>query len=286
MRRRPGLPCRPRWRMNKLSEDIAAAEAVLACAPDDAEARAALLYRSWFHAAPVAEDATAPAVWPTRAEYRATALSAAPLEDGWQVTGPGGDGRLQIAHADGRTDEAGLLDIVLANPLAAPAPGAQLQRRRRIERDVGGFWHLWSEPWAQAAPTRILRLYLPLSPSAMLPAAALLVGALPPDALWAMKFLSGPHIPGRRDPGVIYLAQGGLEPPFLAEAMAALAPCLDGERLRLSRPWQGGWVADDPGDGRSYGEAVSQTLAELRPGPGFGAQAERALAPLLGHLTA
>jgi hypothetical protein len=271
--------------MDNLAEDIAAAGAALAHAPAEAEARTAFLYRCWFHAAPINEDAPAPVAWPTRAEYRAAALPAVPLESGWRVTGPGGEGRLRMAQFDGRETEAGLIDIVLDNPLTAPLPGAPLQRRRWIERDVGGFWHLWSEPWAQAAPECIVRLYLPLSHAAMLNAAATLVGALPPDALWAMKFLSGHHIPGRRDAGVIYLPQGGLDAPFLAEAMAALTPFLSGERLRLTRPWHGGWVADDPSDGRSFGEAVSHTFAALAPGPDFATRAREALTPLLGHLT-
>lgn len=271
--------------MDNLVEDIAAAEAALVHAPAETEARATFLYRCWFHAAPMAEDVSAPVAWPTRAEYRATALPAVPLETGWRVAGPGGEGRLRIAHADGRGTEAGLIDIVLDNPLAVPLPGAPLQRRRWIERDVGGFWHLWSEPWAQSPPERILRLYLPLARPAMLSAAATLVAALPPNAQWAMKFLSGPHMPGRRDAGLIYVEKAGLDAPFLAAAVAALAPLLGGERLRLTRPWHGGWVADDPGDGRSFGEAVSQTLAALEPGPEFAACAREALAPLLGHLT-
>jgi hypothetical protein len=271
--------------MDSLAQDIAAAQTALVHAPDDAEARAAFLYRCWFHAAPLSEDAPAPVAWPSRAEYCAAALPAVPLESGWHVAGPASEGRLRIAHAVGRKAEAGLIDIVLDNPLAAPLPGAPLQRRRWIERDVGGFWHLWSEPWAQAAPERIVRLYLPLAHSAMLSAAATLVGALPPDALWAMKFLSGSHMSGRRDAGVIYLPRGGLAAPFLAAAMAALAPLLGGERMRLTRPWHGGWVADDPGDGRSFGEAVSHTLATLEPGPDFARSAREALTPLLGHLT-
>jgi hypothetical protein len=271
--------------MDSLAQDIAAAKAALAHAPADAEARATFLYRCWFHAAPMDEHASVPVAWPTRPEYRAAALPAVPLETGWRVAGPGGEGRLRIAHADGRETEAGLIDIVLDNPVAVPLPGAPLQRRRWIERDVGGFWHLWSEPWAQAEPERIVRLYLPLAHPAMLSAAAILVGALPPDALWAMKFLSGPHMPGRRDAGVIYLPRGGLAAPFLAAAMTALAPLLGGERLCLTRPWHGGWAADDPGDGRSFGEAVSHTLAAIEPGPDFELSARGALAPLLGHLT-
>jgi hypothetical protein len=190
---------------------------------------------------------------------------------------------MRIARENGQEMEASLLDIVLANPLAVPVPGAALRRRRWIERDVGGFWHLWSEPWAQGAPEAVLRLYLPIDPAAMLAAAAQLVAGLPPDAIWAMKFLSGPHIPGRRDAGVVYVAKDGWESVVPEHLLTGLAPVLTGPRLRLTRPWQGVFVANDPGDGRSFGEAVSQVVADLAPGPGFAARARQALLPLLGH---
>lgn len=284
MQRQPGSRCRPRWRMDSLAEDIAAAEAALAHAPAEAEARAAFLYRHWFHDAPVGEDAPPPMAWPTRAEYRAAALPSAPLEDDWSVIGPGSESRLRITHADGREAEASLLDIVLENPLAVPVPGAMLQRRRWIERDVGGFWHLWSEPWAQDPPKRMVRLYLPIDPAAMLAAAAHMVAHVAPETMWAMKFLSGPHISGRRDAGLIYLAQDGLESLNPDPLLTGLAPLLTGPSPRLTRVWHGGCVADDPGDGRSFGEAVSQALAEIAPGPRFAARAAEALSPLLGHL--
>lgn len=270
--------------MVEFAEDIAAAEALLPHAPAEPEARAAWLYRCWFHAAPLADDTQVPAQWPSRAAYRAAALAAVPLESGWSVEGPGREGQVRICHDDGRSGEAALINIVLDNPLATPLPGARLQRRRWIERDVGGFWHLWSEAWVETVPEQISRLYLPLAPGAMLRAATVLVAAMPPDATWAMKLLSGPHQPGRRDAGVIYLPKEGLSADFLPRLMAELKPMLTGPRLRLTRGWQGGWVADDPGDGRSFGEALCQTLAELAPGPGFAARAEAALAPLLGHL--
>lgn len=271
--------------MDSLAEDIAAAEAALHHAPADHEARAAWLYRCWFHAAPTAQEAPAPATWPTRAEYRAAALPAVALESGWQVAGAGSDGRMRIVHADERETETALIDVVLDNPVAVPVPGARLLRRRWIERDVGGFWHLWSEPWAQTPPTRLLRIYLPLEPSAMLTAAAQLVAALPPDALWAMKLLSGLHLPGRRDAGLIYLERDGLNEAFLAPVMTALHPLLSGPRPRLTRGWRGGWVANGPGDGRSFGEAVSHALADVTPGPNFAERAHAALLPLLGHLS-
>ena len=272
--------------MHRLAEDIAAAEAVLADAPTEPEARAAFLYRHWFHAAPLGGDASALAHWPTRAEFVAAALPVVPLESGWRVAGPGGEGRVRIVREGGQEMEASLLDIVLSDPLAPPAPGAALQRRRWIERDVGGFWHLWSEQWALGAPEAVLRLYLPIDPAAMLAAAAQLVAGLPPDAMWAMKFLSGPHIPGRHDAGVIYLSKDGWASALAAPLLTGLAPVLTGPRLRLTRPWQGVFVADDPGDGRSFGEAVSQELAGLAPGSGFAARARQALSPLLGHLEA
>ncbi len=284
MRLPPGSRCRLRWRMDSIAEDIAAAEAALAHAPADAEARAAFLYRHWFPDAPIGEDAPPPSLWPTRAQYRAAALPSAPLETGWRVTGPGSESRLRITHVDGREAEAGLLDIVLGNPLAVPVPGAMLARRRWIERDVGGFWHLWSEPWAQDPPKRMVRLYLPINRSAMLTAAAHLVAHLAPESMWAMKFLSGPHIPGRRDAGLIYLAHDGLGSLNPDPLLTGLAPLLTGPRPRLTRVWHGGYVADDPGGGRSFGEAVSQALAEIAPGPSFTARAAEALAPLLGHL--
>ena len=270
--------------MSDLAEDIAAAEAALAHAPIEPEARSAWLYRCWFHAAPMGDETPTPAQWPTRGAYRAAALPHVPLEAGWRIAGPGGEGQVRIDNADGREGTAALINIVLDNPIAAPVPGARLQRRRWLEQDVGGFWHLWSEPWSLAPPERMQRLYLPLGPAAMLVAAAHLVAALPPDAMWAMKLLSGPHIPGRRDAGVIYLPHGALGSPFLDPLMAVFAPLLTGPRLRLTRPWWGGCVADDPGGGRSFGEAVSHTLAGTDAGPDFAARAKAALAPLLGHL--
>jgi hypothetical protein len=125
----------------------------------------------------------------------------------------------------------------------------------------------------------------------MLHAAEVVMRLAPPTETWAAKFLRGASAGPRRDPGLVYVAAGQEVAAWVHDLLTELAPAFAGPRVRLTTPLLGAWRADDPGGDRSYGQALTESLAGLA-GEGealgssdsFRAAALSRLRPLLGHL--
>lgn len=238
------------------------------------------LYQHWFQADGIHQGG------PEAGAYAAATCLPERFEAGWTIAAIRPDG-ISLRHADGRQTIAALGDIAPVDATAPLVRGLAVRRLARTGSAVPGFWHLWSDGWRSDGPERMQRLYLPLQPDCLTMAAAVLVRLAPPADVWAAKFLRGGHPGPRRDPGLIYLPAGPL-PDWLPAVMAGLAPMLGGPPVRLAAPWHGGWLADDPGGGRSFGQALCEVLAGLAgQAPERQVFAEAAwagLRPLLGHL--
>lgn len=228
----------------------------------------AFLYAHWFH------DGGPEWSFPSPAAYDAATLAPDLFAGGWTVRAAG-PAHLDAEGPDGRVERLAAGSFALEQPAATPAPGLRLRRLMRTARPVNGFWHLWSDGWRDAppeappcvpappvrVPASLVRVYLPLARGREPEAARRLLHAAPPGAVWAAKFLSGSHIAGRRDPALVYLPAGGEDAPWMAALLRGLGGLLGGPPVRLARAFHGGWLAPDPGDGRSYGEALCGALA-------------------------
>jgi hypothetical protein len=213
-----------------------------------------LLYARWFHAGGE--------LWrfPSAAAFSAATFLPSLFQGGWHVVLPARD-TILAAGPDGRQERLPAGGFALEPPAAAPVAGTGLRRLARTADAIGGFWHLWSDGWRRAPPRRMVRLYLPLRRGTELEAARRLLPALPPDATWAAKFLAGMHLSGRLDPALIYLPEGGETGSFVAPAIERMADLFGGAPVRLARPFGRAWLAPDPNDGRSFGQALSEILA-------------------------
>lgn len=220
------------------------------------------LYRRWFH-----DEREDVEDWPSEAAYRACLAAPERYEAGWQVVEAVG-GRAGAVRVRGERAER-----VVAPPEVVPedatalhwAPGQQVRVDPVISDMVGGFFHLWSSPWQQSPPATIRRIYLALAPASAATVLRRLAGCAPPDATWSAKALCGAHRGGRRDGALLYLPSdeprtGG----WVAGALAAVASgCAGGLAPFLVPLGPGiGWALD-PGDGRSFGQAVSDALASV-----------------------
>lgn len=230
--------------------------ALMSLDADTAEDLAVEMYSRWFQAGGIE------AVWPESGAYAAATLLAERFESGWTVRDVLPDGMILVNTA-GREERACFGEVVPARATAPLLPGVNVQRLARHGAPVPGFWHLWSDGWRAAPPEQLVRLYLPLLPDVLLQAAALVMRRAPPSAVWAAKFLRGNHGGARRDPGLLYLPKGGERWPWIVQLLDELSPLLGGPPVRFAAAFHGAWLADDPGGGRSFGQALSEGLAEL-----------------------
>lgn len=227
-------------------------------------------------------------IWPQMTHYVAATAPFMQVQDGWRLERVD-QGQLALRHDDGRHVAASWQSVAPLSPLLPLRPGAHVRRLAPLNARIDGFWHLWSDRWQTCAPDAVSRLYLPLEHGAEGDAARVLVANAPADRLWAAKFLCGPHPAGRRDPALIYLSAGDEGQDWVMALLDRMAPLFSAGRVRLARLWHGAWLAADPGDGRSFGQAVCEVLAalpvEARDTPErFRAEAMAALRPLVPHL--
>lgn len=249
------------------AEDWEAARRVLGQEPDR-DRWAAALYERWFHAI-TAETCHFPDEGGYRAAHGAgrAAGQGAGFEPGWTLAALGGGGAVEAERGAVRT-RALPLDWLPADPARlAAGVGDAIAVRPRIDAVSGGFWHLWSRPWALRPPERILRVYAPVAPHAAEPFVAAFAAAAPAATRWSMKILTGAHGGGRRDGAVIYLdRRHGLAQRWLAALLAAAAPLVAGPRPRCTAALAGGFGwANDPGGGRSYGQWLCERLGGVDP---------------------
>jgi hypothetical protein len=268
-----------------VAADLEEARLALRALPEGtAPERTDQLYTRWFQAGGI------DAPWPDSGSYAATMMMPEAFEAGWTIREVRQDGVL-LHDGDNRQDMAAFGDVVpvpTTAPLAAGVPVLRLARRAAA---IPGFWHLWSDGWRADPPDRLVRLYLPLAPDAMLLAVEILMKGAPQSERWAAKFLRGRQGGARRDPALLYLPVRGEEAPWVKAVIEAMAPLMIGSRVRLTAPFAGAWLALDPGGERSFGQALCAALAALADEPGvlddtdvFAGVALGRLRPLLQHL--
>jgi hypothetical protein len=246
-------------------EALALARRLLLEAP--AEPAADLLYARWYH-----EGGEALRDYPAGGAYRSVALDPERFETGWTVVGP-------LPHSPGAvTAERNGERREVAPPACAPAGWGRLRLTAGDSLLVdpltsgvsGGFWHLWSDSWRRGAPERLQRLYLAVAPGFEIEAVRRFARLADPAERWSIKFLTGLHRMGRRDPAVLYLErERPLDSGWVAAIAGALGGLLDGAPPPLTRALAPGvaW-ADDPGQGLSFGEHLCRLLAAAALVPG------------------
>jgi hypothetical protein len=220
------------------------------------ESLADLLYMQWFHDV----DGRGFRAFPSATAFRLRCEPAFPLQparllhlglDAAEVQ-PAEGASLRLSHG-----------LVHALPPQQPLrAGAPVAARLMAQTEQAGFWHLWSRPWLEAAPSAIRRYYFAARPGHEADLAAVIARNAPAAEPWYAKFLCGTHPRGRRDPALLYLpcAAGSDTPLALAEAAAAL---LCEQPVRLARRIaRGVYTALDPGNGLSFGQQLSQAVAD------------------------
>jgi hypothetical protein len=186
------------------------------------------------------------------------------------------------------------LDHVNVSRLAAPVrPGDALavSARRDLVDEAAGWWQTAGTAGAATAPP-LVRLYWNGAPAVAAELTRGVTGALERARVpYTMKCPLNPSLFARDDPIVVYLERAAWRQagPALREVHRALAPFLRPRvpplTLRLGR---GVAFAEDPADGRSFGQsrsaAVAAGLVALLPAPAADRQVLAALrASLLAH---
>lgn len=251
----------------------------------DRGADATTLYRVWFH-----QETGRLLDWPHAGAYLAAVTRPEAFQGGWTVIGPvAGAAGAVVAERGGRRRVVAPPQMLPADPRALHVgPGTELRVHPLVGAESGGFWHLWSVGWQHRAPRRYRRIYLRVEPSGALEVVARIAAAAPPDPVWAMKALCGSHTGGRRDGALMYLPwRTPLDSGWVAAVLRAVQPWCRADLPPFVDPLgRGAGWAPDPGDGRSFGEAVCQVVADAanrhRDVSEFAAAARRAVSELGG----
>jgi hypothetical protein len=229
---------------------------------------AAALYSRWFAQwwpPQISEhsDADEPGIV---ARLRAAHAATERLTDGWiaRAVMPGG---AVVGARDGEEWYFESADHVnLTRPAAPVRAGDSIAvTMRRDSSDQNGWWLTWSA--AGPAPANgMLRMYWNVSPADVAPLVRGITTVLEDAQLpYTMKCPSAPTLFGRCDGFVVYLTSDGWSTvksglrevhEKLAARLAEPTPPLT---LRLGR---GVALAQDPGNGRSFGETMSWAVAE------------------------
>ncbi len=225
------------------------------CGPDPSE-----LYRRWFH-----RESGQQLRWPGASAYRGKLVEVGSYQPGWTVVGPvRGRASAVCVTRDGR-------ERVVAPPEVVPEhagvltlrPGDAVRVQALAGDYVGGFWHIWSSGWQAAPPVAHKRVYCSVSPATSLSFVAAVLSLAPREGIWSMKALCDTHDAGRVDGALLYLPleqslQEGWVPNVVREVSrlcsARLPPFV--EPLDAGVGW-----APDPGQDRSFGEAVCAAIA-------------------------
>lgn len=260
------------------------AAVALGAGHSDAAELADHLYEHWY-AAPACAPVEFDPAWPPvtgmlragqAAVLRWTPATVARTAGGGVIVARDGAGRRHAllrgdyAHPAG-SDRAGLLPQAGEDVLVLARSGAAVD---------GGWWRTWGGGWdPRTAPAGVTRVYLAPEP-ARLPA---LIGALTATleglgGPWLVKVGTEPATLARPDALVVYLDDGAPARAAVAAGAAGLVRPEPGPPLTAPLAPGIAW-AEDPGDGRSFGEVRCGLLAEALLGA-TGRDAAQALAAI------
>jgi hypothetical protein len=204
-------------------------------------------------------------VWPSAGAYRAAIADPTRFEHGWVVLAKTDDlAGSVLVQRDGQKRVVAPPELTPEDPRGlALAPGQFVRVDALASRESGGFWHVWSAPWQAHSPEQFERIYFRVLASKARTFARCLVKHLPPHPAWAMKILCGQHEAGRRDNSLLYVPAGtALQSGWLTPVLHAVGELCTGQLPPFVQPLHPGigW-APDPGGGCSFGEAVSEIVA-------------------------
>ena len=228
---------------------------------DNPAALAQVLYTRWYHA--ISEGVR---ICPDLSVYRVAHAFGAGFQPGWRVAAlqpDAGPGAI-VAERQGEQRPVSATQYVPADASRLRVvPGDAILVNVRIDELNGGFWHLWSPEWRNAAPTHLVRVYFQVAVGNEAAFVTRLGGLAPFTAKWNMKILAGAHQPGRVDAAVVYVDRDeGIRTPWLGPLIDAVTPLLnDGAPAFTSRLAPGVAWAEDPGGGVSFGEHRCRILA-------------------------
>jgi hypothetical protein len=259
----------PHW----VEIDLARAVEVAGRHPDaTADELQAILYRDWYApATPVGPaDGWQP---PLFGQYRAAHAGSTTFAAARVVAlAPGG---IVLAAPDGERPRALLAGDYCHSSGSersglAPRVGEQLLVVRRQDAPPAeGWWRTWGGGWRPSEPPEALtRLYLAAEQERVLELISRLTATLQELATpWLLKAAAERAALSRPDAVVVYLRSSDLgDAPESAPTIGTLASCASG-LVRDVRPaltysiGRGVALAEDPADGRSFGERQSALVA-------------------------
>jgi hypothetical protein len=236
-------------------------------APIDRAALGRLLYSAWFAGAgSTAPPAPGPQVPSLVARLRAAHAATGRLEAGWHARRVGHGGVL-LAERAGELLELSPPDYLNVDHPAAPVrAGDRLAvTARRDGPDAGGGWWVTSSD-AGPAPEEMVRVYWNCPPQSAAVLVAGLTGALERLRLtYTLKCPLTSELFDRVEPVVLYIGhpQWVVAKPALravhSSLVAELRPEVPPLTLRLG---PGVAAAEDPADGRSFGQSRADAVAD------------------------
>ncbi len=228
------------------------------------EQASAAFYTAWFTRTPSpavdARFAEGPSI---AALVRAAHAATERFDEEWVVRSVAPGGGVVAACPCGDAREAGPLDYVNLSRPGAPARAGDslaLARRRDTVDETGGWWMTW-----RGAPESLVRIYWNAGPDVV---ARLIRGVTTvledSGTAYMLKCPTTAALFARADGIVLYLAadgwpavKGGLRQVH-ADVVSRLRPDVPPLTLRLG---DGVAAAEDPGDGRSFGQSRSDAVA-------------------------
>ena len=233
------------------------------------------LYTEWFACAgrageaggslsPVDDDDRRPSL---TARLRAAHTATAQLESGWYARRVGRDGTLLAARADELVEVTPPDYVNLDRPAAPVRVGdAVAVTARRDGTDTGGAWWITSGIAGAASTAAMVRVYWNCPPETAAPLVAGLTHELEAIGLpYTLKCPTAEVLFDRVEPVVLYLgvadwlaARGALRGVHAA-LVGRLRSRVPPLTLRLG---PGAAAAEDPADGRSFGQSRAAAVAD------------------------
>lgn len=247
---------------------LAAVRLVRKVAPFDRAALGYLLYSAWFaRASYPAPRASVPEIPSLVAGLRAAHAATLRLEPGWHARRVGRGGLL-LAERAGEWRALTPPDYLnVSHPAVPVRVGDRLVvTARRDGPDIGGSWWVTSSSGAGPAPTNMLRVYWNCPPESAAELVAALTSVLEHRRLpYTLKCPLTRELFDRVEPMVLYIGrdQWTAVKGALRAVHSALADKLRSEVPPLTlRLGPGAAAAEDPADGRSFGQSRSDAVAD------------------------